>query len=233
MNSMIIIGASGGIGAYLADSFCWNNKMFLTYNKNPVQPSGRLRPVCSQLDVSCHSAVYQYACSIKDALTDRIVLINAAGISIDGMGHMLSSIAFEDVLRVNLTGVFSVCHAFLPIMRNNGWGRIINLSSVVGHIGVPGTVAYAASKAGLSGLTRTLAIENARKCITVNTLNLGYMSVGMIDTIGTELRDRIREKIPVGHLGSPDNVTAAIEFLVNADYVTGTEIAIDGGMLCS
>ena len=228
MDDMIIVGASGGIGGYLRGFFSTKNRVFSTYNKHPIRGVGTV----AQVDVTKFDQVYLFSDSIMGDLGDRVILVYAAGISIDGMGHKLSSAAFEDVLHVNLTGAFNVCHSFLPIMRHKGWGRIILLSSVVGHAGVVGTSAYSASKAGLSGLARTLAMENAMHDITVNVLNLGYMSIGMIDTIPDGILDNIRRSVPMQRLGDVKNIAEAIRFLVAADYVTGTEIRIDGGWLC-
>jgi NAD(P)-dependent dehydrogenase (short-subunit alcohol dehydrogenase family) len=124
-----------------------------------------------------------------------------------------------------------MCSALLPYMRQQQWGRIINISSIVGQMGVPGTGAYSASKAGVLGLTRTLAVENATKNITVNALLLGYFSVGMIETIEQETQEQVRSKIPMKRFGHPRNVELAIRFLIAADYVTGSVVKIDGGLL--
>lgn len=124
-----------------------------------------------------------------------------------------------------------MCRAMLPFMRQQEWGRIINISSIVGQVGVPGTVAYSASKSGLFGLTRTLAVENASRNITVNTLALGYFSVGMINVIRPEIQEQIKAKIPMKRFGDPHNVELAIRFLIECDYITGATININGGLL--
>ena len=114
-------------------------------------------------------------------------------------------------------------------MRQNKFGRIINFSSVVAQKGVPGTSAYAASKAALWGLTKNLAVENAKYNITANNLNLGYFNTGMIKDIPDNMLTTIKENIPAGRLGEPNEVLNAIEFLINTPYVNGTSIDINGG----
>ena len=110
-------------------------------------------------------------------------------------------------------------------------GRIINISSIVGQLGVPGTVAYSSSKAGVFGLTRTVASENAKKNITVNSLALGYFNIGIINTIAPEVQQQIKEKIPMGRFGDPKNIELAVRYLIDSDYITGTTIDINGGLL--
>lgn len=229
MDDMIIVGASGGIGSYLASVFEGEFDLYRTYYRTQIRGVGNV----AQMNVLNPQRVREFADEIGPQLSEKVVLVNATGLSINGMGHNLPQSSFSAVVQVNLVGAFNLASAFLPIMRRKRWGRIINMSSVVGKVGVAGTAAYASSKTGLLGLTRTLAIENAKKGVTVNVLRLGYMSAGMINTIEANTREAIRRSIPMEFFGSPDNVVEAIRFLVNAPYVTGTAIDIDGGLLCS
>jgi NAD(P)-dependent dehydrogenase (short-subunit alcohol dehydrogenase family) len=121
-------------------------------------------------------------------------------------------------------------HALLPIMREQNWGRVVNFASVVAQSGVPGTTAYAASKAGLWGLSKSLAKENATKGITINSLNLGYFDVGMIKEVPADMQAKIKEQIPSGMFGHPDNIYNAIRFLIDSDYVNGTTIDLNAGL---
>jgi 3-oxoacyl-[acyl-carrier protein] reductase len=134
------------------------------------------------------------------------------------------------VIQVGLSGAFLAARAFLPRMRDSGWGRIVFAGSVVGRIGVPGTSAYAAVKEGLKGLTRAVARENASKGITVNCIELGYMDAGLTFTIPEELRGEILKSIPGGGFGDPRNLAEAILFLEKVDYVTGSVLSISGGL---
>ena len=116
-------------------------------------------------------------------------------------------------------------------MREQEYGRIINLSSVVAQTFVPGTSAYAASKSALWGMTRSIAIENSKKGITINNLNLGYYNLGMIDEVPEDYKKKIKSKIPSGNLGDPKVIYAAIKFLMENDYINGTSIDMNSGIL--
>ena len=187
---IIIAGASGGLGSYLVEHLGKDHQIIGTYSAHrPTTPNERV--AYYQVDVTELGDVEQFVAGIADRL-ERIVLINLAGISLDAMGHKMDDETWDRVLDTNLKGTFLMCRAVLPIMRKQEWGRIINVSSIVGQVGVPGTAAYSASKAGLLGLTRTLAIENATKGITVNALALGYFNVGMIDSIMPTIQEQIR-----------------------------------------
>jgi len=166
---------------------------------------------------------------IEDKIT-RVILINCAGTNYSSFAHKSDIKKWVKVINVNLVGTFNVIHAFLPYMREENYGRIINFSSVVAQIGVPGTSAYAASKAGLCGLTKSIAVENAKKGITINNLNLGYFNIGMINDVPKDFQKAIKEKIPSGNFGDPENIFKAVKFLIEADYVNGTSIDINGGL---
>lgn len=182
------------------------------------------------MDVTDASSVDHFAKAVGDRL-GQIVLVNLAGVSIDGMGHKMDELTWDRVVDTNLKGTFLMCRAMLPFMRKEEWGRIINISSIVAQKGIPGTVAYAASKGGLFSLTRTLATENAAKNITVNALALGYFEAGMINVLKPELQEQIRATIPMRRFGHPRNIELAIRFLIDADYITGAVLNINGGLL--
>lgn len=226
---IVITGASGGLGSYLIEHLAKDYEIIGTYNMHKP-PSTDQVVGFYQVDVRDPDNVERFVFAVADKL-NHVVLINLAGISLDAMGHKMSEATWDQVLDVNLKGVFLTCRAFLPFMRQQEWGRIINVSSIVGQMGVPGTVAYSASKAGLFGLTRTLAAENVAKNITVNALALGYFDVGMINVITPEIQEQIRAKIPMKRLGHPRNVELAVRFLIESDYITGSVININGGLL--
>jgi acetoacetyl-CoA reductase/3-oxoacyl-[acyl-carrier protein] reductase len=120
---------------------------------------------------------------------------------------------------------------FLNKMREQNFGRIINISSIVAQKGVPGTSAYAASKSALWGMTKAIAVENASKGITINNLNLGYFDIGMIEQVSQDVQDSIKKQIPVNNeFGNSMNIYNAIKFLFNSPYITGTSIDINGGL---
>lgn len=226
---ILITGASGGLGSYLVEQFGKEHDVIGTYNTHkPVLPDQS--STYYQLNVSDAASVDAFVNIVSDRL-QKIILINMAGISLDGMGHKKSETAWDNVLDTNLKGTFLMCRAVLPLMREQKWGRIVNISSVVGQMGVPGTVAYSASKSALFGLTRTLAIENATRDITVNCLSLGYFEAGMINAVKSEIQEQVRARIPMKHFGHPRNVELAIRYLIESDYTTGSVININGGLL--
>jgi NAD(P)-dependent dehydrogenase (short-subunit alcohol dehydrogenase family) len=120
--------------------------------------------------------------------------------------------------------------AILPFMREQNYGRIINFSSVLAQKGVAGTSAYAASKAALWGMSKSIAAENAGKNITINCLNLGYFNLGMIEQVPEELQNELKKSIPTGDFGDPENIYKAVRFLIESNYVNGSSIDINGGL---
>jgi len=224
----LITGASGGIGKFLCAHYAEKGfDVFGTYNstKPAVQSGIKL----SKVDVSNFKEVELWTQSLP-LQNKRIILINSAGISYNAFAHKADPESWQKVINVNLFGSFNTSRYVLPFMRDENFGRIINFSSVVAHIGVHGTSAYASSKAALWGLTKTLAIENATKGITVNTLTLGYFDIGMINTVPGDMKKIIIEKIPMQTFGDPKNIANALDFLIESDYTTGESININGGL---
>ena len=159
-----------------------------------------------------------------------ITVLNCAAMNYDSFAHKADPLKWKRIIEVNLIGIFNVIRTILPIMRDSGYGRIINLSSVVDGLGIIGTSAYAASKAGLNGLTSVVAKENASKGITINDLRLGYFDIGMGNRLPQKLRDEIEKNIPSHKFGKPEVISRAVDFIVNNEYVNGTTITIDGGL---
>lgn len=221
---IIITGASQGIGEYIFNYYL-NKGYDVTGIYNKTEPIHNIENyVC--LDVTDENAIKHF---VEEKTLQNIILINAAGISIPGITHKFEVEKFERTIQVNTIGIFSFIRYLLPIMRAQGYGRIINISSIVPQIGTAGNVAYAASKSALWGMSKVIAIENAMKGITSNCLNLGYCNIGMTDTIPSIVLEKIIESIPQKRLCEPYNITNAIDFLIASDYVTGTEININGG----
>jgi 3-oxoacyl-[acyl-carrier protein] reductase len=184
-------------------------------------------------DVADSNAVEKIISNIVLKFSKVDILINNAGISIDARTVNYPPDAWEKVIGVNLNGAFLCAKYCLPSMLRQEWGRIINIGSVAGLIGIPGAPAYSTSKAGLIGLTKTLAKEVGRKRITVNCLALGYIQGGgLFDTISKKLREKLLDQIPVGRWGQPEDVIHAINFLIseNASYITGQTIEVNGGL---
>ena len=160
------------------------------------------------------------------------VLVNNAGIARDGLAVRMKPADWEVVLRTNLDGAFFAIQQALPGMMRNRWGRIINISSVVGQAGGAGQVNYAASKAGLIGLSKSLAQELGCRGITVNVVAPGYIATDMTKGLPEERKQKILAAIPVERIGTPDDIAAAVKFLASeeAGYITGHVLAVNGGM---
>ncbi len=225
---ILITGASRGIGKFLFDEFVkTGEEVFGTYfseNKDLENNESYYRA-----DVSDYEQASKVINSLGSKLK-RIVLINCAGNNYNCFAHKSSPQKWNEVISTNLTGTYNMIRAALPVMREQGYGRIINFSSIVAETGIPGTSAYAASKAGLWGMTRSMAVENASKGITINNLNLGYFNIGMIAEVSEEYQKIVKSKIPTGNFGDPENIFNAVKFIIESDYINGTSIDINGGI---
>jgi len=161
------------------------------------------------------------------------VLINNAGITQDASFRKMTRDQWQQVLRVNLDSMFNMTKPVIEDMLAAGWGRVVNISSVNGQRGAFGQSNYAASKAGVHGFTKSLAIEFARKGITVNTVSPGYLRTAMVEKVPQDvLESRILPQIPAGRLGEPDEVARVVEFLASpaSAYITGQVYAVNGGL---
>jgi 3-oxoacyl-[acyl-carrier protein] reductase len=160
------------------------------------------------------------------------VLVNNAGITRDNLIIRMAEEEWDAVLGTNLKGAFLCTKAVVPLMLKQRWGRIINMSSVVALAGNPGQANYAASKAGLIALTRSIAKEVGSRNITVNALTPGFITTDMVGTLSQETIDAIKQHIPLGRLGTPEDVAGAVAFLASDDasYLTGQAIGIDGAI---
>lgn len=233
----LITGASGGIGAAIARA--------LHANGADVALSGtrteRLEELAAELGGRCHvvpadlsdgSAVDALAATAAEALGSLDILINNAGLTRDNLAMRMKDDEWQAVLDVNLTAAFRLSRAVLRPMMKSRWGRIISVTSVVGATGNPGQVNYAASKAGLTGMTKALAQEVASRGITVNCVAPGFIETAMTEALSEAQKEAIMARIPAGRLGSPDDVGVCALFLASdeAAYVTGQTIHVNGGM---
>ncbi len=224
---IIITGASKGIGKYLFDAFKKDQKVIGTFNTTKSELKNE---DMFQVDISDQNSVREWVRSIG-LKSENIILINCAGINYNSLAHKVDIDEWVKVIQTNLIGTFFVINAFLPYMRDSGFGRIINISSVVSKLGIPGTSAYASSKSGLSGLMRVISSENATRGITVNNINLGYFDIGMIEQIPINILEGLVEKIPQKRLGVPEEILSTVKYIIETDYLTGTSIDINGGLI--
>lgn len=224
---IIVSGASKGIGQYLFQKFIYERVGVIgLYNKTLPKEN---KNFMYRVDISNSEEIASFV-ELNQAKLKQIILINCAGSNYNAFAHKADPLKWEQLIKINLIGSFHLINALLPKMREQNFGRIINFSSILAQIGTVGTSAYAASKAGLWGMTKAIAVENASKGITINNLNLGYFEIGMTNDVPSELLDRIKDKIPCKKFGNPDEIYKAVKFLSETEYITGTSIDINGGL---
>ncbi|MGA2272918.1 MAG: 3-oxoacyl-[acyl-carrier-protein] reductase [Bryobacteraceae bacterium] len=235
-----VTGASRGIGRAIALKLCRAGFEIVVASpelENNEAVAGEIRACNGEamtlnLDVTSPESVKEgFAKTLKDK-TRIDVLVNNAGIARDGLAVRMKPSDWQLVLKVNLEGAFLCSQQALPGMMRNRWGRIINISSVVGQAGSVGQANYAASKAGLIGLTKALAQEMGSRGITVNAIAPGYIDTDMTKSLPEELKQKMLATVPLGRMGTPEDIANAVKFLVSDDasYITGHVLAVNGGM---
>ncbi|MEY2503023.1 MAG: 3-oxoacyl-[acyl-carrier protein] reductase [Verrucomicrobiota bacterium] len=185
------------------------------------------------VDVADQAAVQKAAAQIFEDFGRVDILVNNAGVTRDGLSMRMSMDDWDTVLNTNLKGTFNFTQAVMRPMIKQRSGRIINISSIAGLTGNAGQANYAASKAGLIGLTKTLARELASRGITVNAVAPGLIETDMTTVLSDEVRQAILQKVPLGKLGEPDDIAGAVAYLASAEakYITGQVLTVDGGMV--
>jgi 3-oxoacyl-[acyl-carrier protein] reductase len=184
------------------------------------------------LDVTSAESVKECFAKVLKDKTRIDVLVNNAGIARDGLAVRMKPADWDLVLRLNLDGAFLCIQQVLPGMMKSRWGRIVNISSVVGQAGSAGQANYAASKAGLIGLTKALAQEMGSRGITVNAVAPGYIATDMTNVLPEDVKQKIMAGVPLGRMGQPQDIANAVKFLASEDagYITGHVLAVNGGM---
>lgn len=244
--NVLLTGASGGLGKYISLHLAQSGfNLALQYNnsqnkmdecinelKNSTALKSGTKIITYKADITDELSVKDLTGKIKEELGSIDILINNAGLSINAVSWKLNLDDWNKVLNVNLTGPFLCTKHVLPLMKENKYGRIIYISSVVSQIGVAGTAAYSASKAGLIGLCKTVSKEIIRNNITANVISLGYFDAGLLYQIPEEIRNQIKESIPVKEFGNPADVSECIKYLCsdNSRYITGQTINLNGGL---
>ena len=237
----LVTGASQGLGRAIALKLAANGADVAIIYVGPEEPAletkggiealGR-RAVCYPCDVRDEQAVEATVAQVKKDLGKVDILVNNAGVTRDGLVMMMKEADFDTVIDTNLKGTFLCMKAVSRIMMKQRYGRIVNLSSVVGLRGNAGQVNYAASKAGVVGMTKSLAKELASRGVTVNAVAPGFIETDMTAAMPQAAKDAMMPTIPMQQLGAPEDVAKAVAFLASdeAAYVTGQVLAVDGGM---
>lgn len=188
-----------------------------------------VKAISYQCNVADFAAVKDTIAKIKTDFGTVDLLVNNAGINRDGLLAMMKEEAFDDVIAANLKGTFNMIRLCTPIFMKQRAGRIVNLSSIAGVIGNPGQVNYSASKAGIIGLTKSVAKELASRNVTCNAVAPGFVETDMVKNL-TDDTSSIESQIPLGRLGKPEDIADAVAFLLDADYITGVVLQVDGGI---
>ncbi|MCA9508287.1 MAG: 3-oxoacyl-[acyl-carrier-protein] reductase [Myxococcales bacterium] len=237
----LVTGASRGIGRAVAIKLaqCGAN-VIVNYANNKTQADETLalmgahqKKSCSMgFDVSDETAVEKSIEAIKNDFGSIDILVNNAGIAVDGLIMRLKSEDFERQININLKGAFNCTKACSKYMMKNRYGKIVNISSVVGQMGNAGQSVYAAAKAGLIGMTKSLARELASRNILVNAVTPGYIATDMTKDILQKGMENVLEQIPLKRVGLPQDIANAVAFLVSdqSDYITGQVLSVNGGL---
>lgn len=233
---VLITGGTSGIGAAIAKAFhaagykVAVNYAFTEARAEQFRRETGLPAYC--WDIRDYDACVAGIAKVESDVGPVEILVNNAGITRDAMFHKLTPQQWRDVIDTNLTGAFNMTHPIWPGMRERGFGRIVNISSINGQKGQAGQANYSAAKAGDIGLTKALAQEGASRNITVNAICPGYIGTEMVRAIPENvLKDRILPQIPVGRLGEPDEIARCVLFLASdeAGFITGSTLTANGG----
>ena len=240
----LVTGASRGIGRAIAvrlasegaHVFCTSTKAggcAETVAAIAALPAGSGKATALVADVADAAGVEALAKTVLDGAGKLDFLVNNAGITKDGLFLRMDAADFDAVLATNLRGTFLVCKAFARAMAKARGGRIVNIGSVVGLSGNAGQVNYAASKAGLLGLSKSLAQELSGRAITVNVVAPGFIATDMTAALPQDVKDTMQKQIPLGRFGAPEDIAHAVAFLCSdgAAYITGQTLVVDGGMV--
>ena len=233
---ILITGATGGIGHALV-------KKFVSLEGNVLATGTKIEKLdvlkkefpkinILKFDISNHSKIGEFIENVSSQLTGLDILINNAGINMDNLSLRMKDEEWTKVIDVNLGSTFFLCKHAIKKMLKNKYGRIVNITSIVGHTGNSGQSNYAASKSGIIGMSKSLAIEYAKKNITINCVSPGFIQSNMTDRIVESIKLVLTSRIPMAKLGTGEDVSNSVAFLSSdaASYITGETIHVNGGM---
>ena len=233
---VLITGATGGIGNSLVEKFTTLGSVIVATGTNEQKLNilkkkfPKIQAV--KFDLNDHKKIEDFIEKTDDQLEGIDVLINNAGITLDNLSVRLTEEHWKKVIDINLTSSFLMCKFAIKKMLKKKYGKIINITSIVGHTGNLGQANYAASKAGIVAFSKSLAIEYARKNININCVSPGFIKTEMTEKINEEFKKTLTSKIPSGELGTGEDVSNCVAFLASdmAKYINGETIHVNGGM---
>ena len=233
---ILITGATGGIGNELV-------KKFISLEGNVLATGTKIEKLedlkkrfsninILKFDISNHSKIEEFIENVSSLLSGLDILVNNAGINMDNLSLRMKDEEWKKVIDVNLGSTFFLCKHAIKKMLKNKYGRIVNITSIVGHTGNSGQSNYAASKSGIIGMSKSLAIEYAKKNITINCVSPGFIQSNMTDRIVESIKLVLTSRIPMAKLGTGEDVSNSVAFLSSdaASYITGETIHVNGGM---
>ena len=238
--NIILTGATGGIGSSILEKLYNHGAKIIATGTNQEKLdkiNNKYENVkVKKFDISDHSSLENFINECNDDFQNKIdILINNAGITKDNLSIRMSEDEWNKVININLTSTFLLCKNTIKKMLKNKNGKIINITSVVGHTGNIGQANYAASKAGLIGMSKSLALEYGKKNIKINCVSPGFIKSEMTDKINDNFKEQLKNKISLERFGDPIDVANAVFFLSSglSDYITGETIHVNGGMYFS
>ena len=233
---ILITGATGAIGRSLVEKFVFlqGNVLATGTKSEKLDLLKKNFPKINILkfDISEHSKIEEFIENVSSQLVGLDILVNNAGINMDNLSLRMKDEEWKKVINVNLSSTFFLCKYAIKKMLKNKYGRIVNITSIVGHTGNLGQTNYAASKAGIIGMSKSLAVEYAKKNITINCVSPGFIQSNMTDKIVESIKAVLTSRIPMSKLGTGEDVANTVAFLSSdsASYITGETIHVNGGM---
>ena len=233
---ILVTGATGGIGGAIVNNFLSLNATVLGTGTN-LEKLNSLKSkypnlLTEQFDISKHEKIEEFIDKIYSSMNGLDILVNNAGVTKDNLSLRMKNEEWQKVIDVNLTSTFYLCKFAIKKMLKNKFGRVVNITSIVGHTGNIGQVNYSASKAGIVAMSKSLAIEYAKKNITINCVSPGFIQTKMTDSISEQIKSELTSRIPMNRLGTGEDVSNTVAFLSSeaSSYITGETIHVNGGM---
>tara|TARA_Y100001935_G_scaffold95920_1_gene79756 strand:+ start:1729 stop:2460 length:732 start_codon:yes stop_codon:yes gene_type:complete len=233
---ILVTGATGGIGGAIVNNFLSLNATVLGTGTNSEKlnslKSKYPNLLTEQFDISKHEKIEEFIDKIYSSMNGLDILVNNAGVTKDNLSLRMKNEEWQKVIDVNLTSTFYLCKFAIKKMLKNKFGRVVNITSIVGHTGNIGQVNYSASKAGIVAMSKSLAIEYAKKNITINCVSPGFIQTKMTDSISEQIKSELTSRIPMNRLGTGEDVSNTVAFLSSeaSSYITGETIHVNGGM---